>query len=130
MSAATEAKAVQLEAGKAGTITFRPLARTFDVHTAKGDQYTVTLGALPVPLEGREHGDVCTCEAGQHGRECYHVKAARIRAENLRRGTPDLTEMLTVLGEFHLQALGGDASPPDLIDRSERILRAAGLLRP
>lgn len=69
MSSIMNAKAISLVTS--GGIEERPKARTFRAKGSGGRTYVVT-------IDWTEEGRVtsCTCEAGHHERQCYHVKAA------------------------------------------------------
>lgn len=67
-----------------GGIVEAPNARTFVAQASDGDhEYEVTLG-LP-RTEERPDGSSCTCQAGQHRRLCYHVRAAHLLARREAR---------------------------------------------
>lgn len=65
-----------------GRVERAPRAVVCFVEGSEGDLYTVVL-----PLD-RDHADVCTCPAGQHGRRCYHVEAAELLAHRDALGSP------------------------------------------
>lgn len=67
MSDIQGAKAISLVAR--GGVREIEHVRVFDVDGSSGTPYRVTVTA---------DGATCTCEAGRHGRQCYHVRAVRL----------------------------------------------------
>jgi hypothetical protein len=76
MSDAAGAQAIS--AVTSGDVVELPNARTFGVRSMDGERvYLVTLAVVA----GTETlGGTCTCEAGRHGRRCWHVRAAHLMA--------------------------------------------------
>lgn len=76
MSSITGAKAIGL-AQREGAVVERPHARVFRVEgSAPGVAYTVVLHARPLEHPAGPH--VCTCKAGESGRDCSHRMAASL----------------------------------------------------
>lgn len=69
MSDIVGAKAISLV--QRGGVVERPGRRVFEAEGSNGATHIVVLGV------GRR-GASCTCAAGQAGRRCYHVAAARL----------------------------------------------------
>jgi hypothetical protein len=79
MSDAAGAQAISAVSN--GDVVERLGTRVFGVKGRGGKVYTVVLYFRPLGAALTSAGQhVCTCEAGQHGRRCWHTRAAELMA--------------------------------------------------
>lgn len=78
-----------------GQIEERPYARTFVLRGDTGTVHVVTIGAH---ADGRA---VCTCKAGQAGRECYAVKSAKLLMRKRRDEAGESAVVVDIGGVLH-----------------------------
>lgn len=70
-----------------GDVRALPSARVFRVRGSSGDVHTVVLYVRPIGAALTATGQhVCTCFAGQHGRRCWHTRAAELAHQAARDG--------------------------------------------